>query len=175
MTKRKGRAHVFASGLPFFRWGVRPARYALTIVTFNCAVTSRWSLTGTADSPRVRQQDLAAIDVEALLFQQVGNVAIGDRTVERVVVAHLAGDLEIERDQPIGQRLRGHALFTLARFRNLALTRNPVLVGIGRRQRQLPRQQIVAGIPIGDLDDVAAVPDVLHVIPENDFHVPVLL
>src|SRR5205085_11935324 len=35
---------------------------------------------------RIRQQDLAAIDVEALLFQKIRDVGVGHRSVERVVV-----------------------------------------------------------------------------------------
>ena len=66
-------------------------------VTFTTvpAVTSRCSLTGTASLPerldRIGQQDLAAIDVEALRLQQVGDVGVGDRPVELVVLADLAG------------------------------------------------------------------------------------
>jgi hypothetical protein len=43
-------------------------------------------------------------------------------------------------------------------------------VALGDRQRQLPRQQVVPGIPIGDLHDFAAVAQFLDVCTKNDFH-----
>jgi hypothetical protein len=49
------------------------------------------------------------------------------------------------------------------------------LVGVGDGERQLARQQVVARVAVGDLDDVAALAQVVYVVPENHFHVLVLL
>ena len=46
---------------------------------------------------------------------------------------------------------------------------------LGRRGRlrELARQQVVSGEPGRDVDDLAAEPDLLDVLPEDDFHQPV--
>ena len=39
-----------------------------------------------------------------------------------------------------------------------------------RRLGELPGQQVVAGVPAGDVDDLAAQADLLDVLPEDDLH-----
>ena len=58
-------------------------------------------------------------------------------------------------------KARGHGfrlplLFGLARLHDLPLALDVLLVALGRQQRQLPRQQVVARVAVGDLDDLAA-------------------
>jgi hypothetical protein len=61
-------------------------------------------------------------------------------------------------------------LFRLARVHDLAFALDVLLVALGRRQRQLAGEQIVPGVAVGDLHDLAALAQVIHVLSENDFH-----
>jgi hypothetical protein len=56
-----------------------------------------------------------------------------------------------------------HALY------DLALALHVLAVCVGRRQRQLPRQEIVAGVAVGHLHDLAALAQIVDVFSENDF------
>ena len=55
---------------------------------------------------RVGEIELAAIELEALRGERVGDVLAGDRSVERLGLAHLAADLELDVGHPIGDGLR---------------------------------------------------------------------
>ena len=43
-------------------------------------------------------------------------------------------------------------------------------VALGRHERELPGQQEVPRIAVGDLHDLAAAPEIVHVLSKNDFH-----
>ena len=45
-------------------------------------------------------------------------------------------------------------------------------IALRGRQRQLARQQVVAGVAGGNLHDLAAFAQILDVLSENDFHRP---
>ena len=49
------------------------------------------------------------------------------------------------------------------------------LLPVSREQRQLARQEVVSGVAVGDLDDLAAIAQVLDVFSKNDFHVCLVL
>ena len=61
-------------------------------------------------------------------------------------------------------------LFRFFRVELHALALDLLQVARRREQRQLARQQIVARVAVGDLHHFAALPDVLDVISQNDFH-----
>ncbi len=56
------------------------------------------------------------------------------------------------------------------RLELLALALDLLLVAVGGEQRQLPRQEVVARVAVGDLDDLAALAEMVHVFSKNDFH-----
>jgi hypothetical protein len=94
----------------------------------------------------------------------------GHRTIQLIVLAGLARDGQFERVEPRGDGLGRAALFQVARFGNLAFAFNPLAIGICGRQGELARQQKVAGVAVGDLDDLAALAQVLDVVSQNDVH-----
>ena len=74
------------------------------------------------------------------------------------------------RLEALGQRLGLRLLFRVADLGDLLLALDLPLVGVGHRQRQLARQQVVARVAGRHLDDVAAPAEVVDVFSENDFH-----
>ena len=138
-------------------------------------MTSRCSLTGTSTSPSFligsAQLELAAIDLEALRGQRLGDVGRGDRAVQRFGLADLAGDDDLDVGQPIGDRLGDLLLLGFLGVELGALALDLLLVAVGRQQRQLARQQVVARVAVGDLHDLAAAPEVVDVFSQNHFHI----
>src|SRR3990172_1619025 len=73
-----------------------------------------------------------------------------------------------------GQRRR-HRLGGLPRLLRPRLDRPPVVIeGFHvphvRQDRQLPRDQVVPPEPVRDLDDLSGLPQLLHVLAQDDFH-----
>src|SRR4029079_18745587 len=60
--------------------------------------------------------------------------------------------------------------FGLERVELRALALDLLLVAVGRDQRELARQQIVARVAVGDLHHFAAAAQVVHVLSQNHFH-----
>ena len=80
-------------------------------------------------------------------------------------------DLDLQLAHPLRRSLRPPSDLRLARFGELLLALDLLLVVLGHQQRQLARQQVVARVAVGDLDDVAAAAEVVDVLSQNDFHV----
>src|SRR5262249_50864017 len=59
---------------------------------------------------RLGELELAPLDLEALGGERLGDVGRRHRSVERLGLAHLAGDDDLDGGQPLGDRL-GDALF----------------------------------------------------------------
>ena len=116
------------------------------------------------------QLDLAAIDVETLGRQRLGDVGVGHRAEQRVGLADPPRDLDLDAGEPIGDRLRDPLLFGLFRVVLDLLALDHLLVARGREQRQLARQQVVARVAVGDFHQLAAPPEVVDVFSQNDFH-----
>src|SRR6185436_17731052 len=117
-----------------------------------------------ADSlDRLGELQLAPIDVEALLRQRLGDVGRGDRAVQRIGLADPAGDDNLDARQPVGDRLRDFLLFRFLRVELGALPLYLLPVAGRHRQGQLAREQVVARVAVGDLHDLAAIPEVLDV------------
>ncbi len=62
------------------------------------------------------------------------------------------------------------ALVGFLRVEFRALTLDLFLVAVSGEQGQLARQQVVARIAVGDLDDFAPPTEVIHVVSKNHFH-----
>ncbi len=120
---------------------------------------------------RLGQLDLPLVDVEALLLQRLRDVRRSDRTVEGVVLADAAGDLDLDGAEPGRHRIGRRPLFHVARFGQLLLALDLAPVVLGHGQRQFPWQEVVARVPGRDLHDVAAGAQVFDVLSEYDFHV----
>src|SRR3954471_10612879 len=119
---------------------------------------------------RLRQVQPALVDVEAFGDEDVGDVAARDRSIECFGLADLARDLDLDVLQPAGDGFGDVLLLELFRVELDALALDLFLVALGREQRQLARQQVVAGVAVGDLDDLAAAPEVVDVFSQNHFH-----
>jgi hypothetical protein len=119
---------------------------------------------------RIGQQDLATIDLEALLLHDVGDIAVGHRAVKLIVLADLASDRDLDGAEPRADRLGGATLLGFTGLDQLAFALDALLVGIGRQQGQLARQEVVSRIAVRHLDDFPAAADVLDMVSQNDFH-----
>ena len=87
-----------------------------------------------------------------------------------LVLADLALEHELNLGELRGQLLRASFLLDrLAHGRGLHLL-DDCLVSSVRLNGELLGEQIVASIAIGDLDHVAAVPELIYVFLQNDFH-----
>src|SRR5438094_70321 len=120
---------------------------------------------------RLRQVQLAAIDLEPLGRQRFGDVGRRDRAVQRVGLADLLGDRDIERAQALDHRLGDLLLLGFFGHELPPLALDLFLVAFGRQQGELPRQQVVTGVAVGDLDDLASASQVVHVLTQNHLHI----
>jgi hypothetical protein len=118
---------------------------------------------------RFGQDQLAAIDLEALPLEEVGDVGRRHRAVQLVGVTDAPDDHDVDGVQARGDSLGLALLFRLALLDDLALALDVLLVAVGGRQRQLPGQEVVAGIAVGDLDDLAALAQFLDMFSQNNF------
>ena len=82
----------------------------------------------------------------------------------RRATTHLG--LRQTRRERVGRR----ALGGIGGVGDLALALDHLHVARCGGQRQLARQQVIAGVAVGDLHDVAAPAELLDVITKNDFH-----
>src|SRR5450432_2526352 len=118
----------------------------------------------------LREVDLLGVDLDALLAERVGDVARRDRPVELVLLADRARD----RDAHLRERVRlGLGLLgELGRARrdDALLVLDALDVGGRRLEGVAPRQEEVARVARLDVDDLARLAEVLHVVPENDLH-----
>jgi hypothetical protein len=115
--------------------------------TLTCAVTSLWIFTGTVTSP-------SALSGSA-------------STILRLSMAKpLASSACAMSDERFGLLL----LLSFLHLGDLALALDLAFVRFSDRQRQLARQQIVAGIAVGDLHDITAAAEIVDVFTKNDFH-----
>jgi hypothetical protein len=121
---------------------------------------------GVAD--RLLEVHLAAVQLHAAgLLDGVDDVLRGDRAEQAAVVTRGL------RDRQDGARQQRRVV--LRPLRELAggalLRLHAALRVLDRRRRrglrQLAREQEVAQVPLGDVDDVAALADVLHVLEED--------
>src|SRR6185295_4190429 len=77
---------------------------------------------------------------------------------------------DLDVGHPFGHRLRGLLLLELLDLELRTLALDLLLVAVGGQQGQLPRQQVVACVAVGDLHQVAAAPEVVDVLSEYHFH-----
>ena len=96
---------------------------------------------------------------------------VGHRPEQRVGLADLAGDLDLDVAQAVGHRLRDLLLLGLFGVELHLLALDHLLVARGAEQRHLARQQVVARVAVGDLHEVAAASEVVDVFSQYDFHV----
>ena len=120
---------------------------------------------------RLVEHDLAAVEGEAAGGGGVGDVAGGDRAVERAAVGggadhHEGLAVELRRD------LLGLLLgLEVARLELGALGLEALEVGFGGAQRLALRQEEVAGVAVLDVDDVAHLAELGDAFEQNDLHV----
>ena len=120
---------------------------------------------------RVGQVDLPLVDLESLGDERLRDVGRSDRPVQGVVLADAAGDLDLGLREPLAVGFRLRLFLEIARLGGVPLALDLLLVGLGDGERQLARQQEVARVAVGDLDNLAASAEVIDVFSENDFHV----
>src|SRR6185369_6138152 len=115
--------------------------------------------------------DLATIDLEAAAFELMGDIAGGDGAEQGVVLSGFAGEGEADAFVLLCEQF-GVGLFlgALADGGGLHLL-DDGLIGGGRFDRQFLRQQEIAAVPFGDLNDVSAGAQLGYIFFQNDFHV----
>ena len=111
-----------------------------------------------------------AIDLEALRGKRLGDVARRHRSVQHFGLADFAGDFQLGVRDALRQRVGDALLFGFLRVELHALALDLLLVALGHDERELARQQIIARVAIGDLDDLATAPEVVDMFSKNDFH-----
>ena len=120
---------------------------------------------------RVRELDLRALELDAAVgLDRREDVGDADRAVEALAVHGVRrdGDLELVellRDLERGLLLLGGAGGALG----LELLQ-AALGGLGCDRREPLREEEVAGVAGGDLDDLAGLAELLHVVHEHDFN-----
>src|SRR5437867_8261713 len=134
------------------------------------AVQLDWDVEFTDLLDRLGQLDLAPLDLEALGRQPLRDVGRRHRAVERLGLADLARDHNLDRGQAIRHRLRDLQLVGFLRLELRAFALDLFLVAVGGEQRQLARQEVVARVAVGDFHHLAAAPQVVDVLSENHFH-----
>src|SRR2546427_2525617 len=116
--------------------------------------------------------DALALDLHAVLLEEVDEVLRGDRAEELAFLRGLAPLLVHERLDPVAYGL-GVALDAVGLGVRLPLDVIEVLeVARGGAQRELFRDEEVAGVAVGDVADLAAAAELLHVVEQDDFHGP---
>src|SRR2546425_12437168 len=85
-------------------------------------------------------------------------------------LANAARDGDCDLSKPRAQRRRALLLVRLAHVDDLPLALDVLLAALGSPQGELPRQQVVAGVAIGDLYSLAALAQIVDVLSQNDFH-----
>ena len=110
---------------------------------------------------RLLEVDLAAVDLDAAgVLDRVGDVLVGDRAEQATVVAGLLLDREDRLGEQLGVLLRARlraSLLRRARRPRCAL-RGGVERALRRRLGELARDQVVAQVARGDVDDGARSP-----------------
>lgn len=123
---------------------------------------------------RFFQMHLAAIDREALRFQRLRDIRTSDGTEQMIAVAGLALEAEFDLVQLL------HQLFGVGLFLGGAPNRGVLhllddgLVSGRGFDRQVPGQQKIATVALGNFDDISTMAEVLDVFLQNDFHVSTL-
>ena len=124
-----------------------------------CAVTSLKSRIGIENSPSsldvIVHVDLALLDLEALLLEFVGDVGICHRSVERILFADLSADDDFDLVEHLLELLRVLLLLGFFSQQGLALGFDDFQIARRREIREFSGQQIIAGVAVGDLDDLA--------------------
>src|SRR3989442_2332910 len=119
---------------------------------------------------RLRQVDLALVDVHALLLEPALDVARGDGAVQLVFVAYLDREREADAAEPARLGLGDLTLGGAALGGALRFERDPLLVPLGGGIREPLGQEEVAGVAVLHLDDLARLAQVLHVLSQDDLH-----
>src|SRR6266851_6508894 len=119
---------------------------------------------------RLRELQLAAVQLEAFGGERLGDVAAGDRAVERLGLADLAGNLDLDAGHPLRHCLGDLLILELFHVELHALALDLLFVALGRQQRHLPRQEVVARVAVRDLQQVAAASEMVDVFSQYDFH-----
>ena len=175
MNADEKRIHLFRRGHPL-------DEHAREIFQLACATTFTRDLCGDVAMhlhrhlhlaerlDRIDQLDLALVHLEPLRLERVRDVGGRHRSIHHVVLADAARDLDLELLQPLRVRLGGRALLRVADLGNFLLALDLLLVRLGHREGELARQQKVARVSGGDLDDFAAATEIVDVLSENDFH-----
>src|ERR1700722_6482915 len=118
---------------------------------------------------RVVELDLALVDLEALGFERVGDVAVGNRAEELSVFGGLARELKLDAVERSGLLLRRGMLGgRLLRQRTADALERFHIAG-GGFDSQLLRQQKIARVAGLHVHDVAAVAELFNVFLKNYF------
>src|SRR5438552_3601424 len=119
---------------------------------------------------RLGEVHLALVHLDPKLLQLALHVARRDRAVQLVLLADLDGEAEPDLGDARGLGLGGALLVGALPRDPLRLVRDLLLVRLGGRVGEPLRQQVVAGVAVLDLHDVARGAQVLHGFTQNHFH-----
>src|SRR5256885_1752854 len=119
---------------------------------------------------RLGEIHLSLVDVDAQFLELALDVARGHGPVQPVLFADLHGEGELDAFELPSFALGRLALDGALLGEPVCLERDALSVALRGRIREPFRQQEVAGVAVLYLDDLAGLPEVLHVFAENDFH-----
>src|SRR5947207_217047 len=119
---------------------------------------------------RLGEVHLALVHVDPQLFELALDVARRDRAVQLVLLADFDGKAQMHVGElgrlGFGGAPLGGALPRDAR----GFVRDLLLIGLGGGVGEALGEEVVAGVAVLDLDDVAGRPEMLHVFSQNDLH-----
>src|SRR5512143_2767177 len=114
--------------------------------------------------------DELAVHRDPRLPERLGDVARGDRAEELPFLARPGREGEGDRGDLLREGLgRLPGLLRPGLDDPLVVLQGPDVPDVGR-DGELLRDQEVAAVPVGDLDDVAGLPQLLHVFAQDDLH-----
>ncbi len=120
---------------------------------------------------RLVEHDLVAVDREAAFGDDGSDIARRDRAVELAGVAGSADQNERLAVQLGGDRFGVRLVREVIGLELGTAAFEHLLVVFGGAQRLLLRQQIIAGVTVLDVDDVAHLSEAANTLKKNNLHV----
>src|SRR5438477_10839259 len=119
---------------------------------------------------RLGEIHLALVHLDPKLLELALHVARRDRAIQLVLLADFDGEAEPDLGDARGLGLGGALLVGALPGDPLRLVRDLLLVRLGGRVGEPLRQQVVAGVAVLHLHDVARGAQVLHGFTQDHFH-----
>src|ERR1043165_3088409 len=119
---------------------------------------------------RLIELDRAVVDIDSRALELLGDVLVGDRAEQLLVLADHALELQRHDVDARGDDGGARALLGDLALDQRLLVVEAVLVAHGGADREAARHQVVAAVPRTHRDQLARLAEVLNVLREDDLH-----